>query len=549
LTGGAHQFRKVVTDQMSMNPDAAESALAAVMALHPDAHISAIGPSGMFIPLPDSIELGDHRPITGCRTAAELMVSADKPVVAAAWFKVVDEGVADCTVHLAASPESPVQLHLVDVNATHGVFVGLISGVSGALAPASVDNGPVKPRLVTVRKEPTGQFLDVDPAIELLFGWTPAELLAMRSLALVHPDDNERALTAWIDVLAAPPGASRRVRLRHLHKDGTVIWIEITNHNHLDDPDQPHVVAEMLDITDEMDAHEALRANERMLSRLTETMPLGVLQIDTEGTVIYQNTRVERATGGAIGEQMKLDGIAPDDQPAVSAAIDAVLRGEDELNLEYEYRSQHHGPRRVQAIMRPLNDDEGEVTGAIICLVDITEASKLREELRHRATYDELTGCLNRSSTLAALHEALGSAGGAGTAVMFLDLNGFKAVNDGLGHAVGDQLLVLVADRLRAAVRHTDAVGRFGGDEFVVVCRDVPGPDLARRIAEAVIAALNAASLTAPGGEEICPEASVGVAWTAPGHAAAESLIARADAAMYEAKRTRTGRMALILAS
>ncbi len=97
--------------------------------------------------------------------------------------------------------------------------------------------------------------------------------------------------------MSAPPGAARRVRLRHLHRDGSVVWFDVTNYRHLDDPDQPHVVAEMLDISDEMAMHEALRANEQLLRRLTESLPLSVLQIDAERRVVYQNQRLTNAIG------------------------------------------------------------------------------------------------------------------------------------------------------------------------------------------------------------------------------------------------------------
>jgi diguanylate cyclase (GGDEF)-like protein/PAS domain S-box-containing protein len=536
-------------DQTNMDHAGLDAVLAAAMSRYTDAHITAIGPTGLFVPMPPLLELGArHQPIVGSRWAVDLVVAEEIGLVAAAWGRVKADGVANCDVHLAAEPKQVARLHFIDATHSYGVVIGMITGTTGSITGGERAQAQVKPRLVTVRKDSAAVVIDADPAIELVLGWTAGELTGRRALELVHPDDHQRAIASWIDLLGAPPGAARRVRLRHLHRDGSTIWFELTNHSRLDDPHLPHVVAEMLDISDEMAAQEALRANERMLARLTETLPLGVLQIGTDRKVVYQNSRVARATGGQIGEEMEMDGITAGDRPAAIAAIDAVLRGEDEIELEYGYRSRFAGARRIHATLRPLTDDDGGVTGAIICLADITDASRLREELRHRATYDELTGCLNRASTLAALHEALSSSSGRGTAVMFLDLNNFKVVNDRFGHAVGDRLLTLVSNHLRTSVRGNDAIGRFGGDEFVVVCRDVADPDRARRIAEAVVAALNAATLEVDG-DEIHPQASIGVAWAAPGTAAAESLIARADAAMYEAKRTRTGRMALVLAS
>jgi diguanylate cyclase (GGDEF)-like protein len=116
------------------------------------------------------------------------------------------------------------------------------------------------------------------------------------------------------------------------------------------------------------------------------------------------------------------------------------------------------------------------------------------------------------------------------------------------GHAAGDDLLIHVAGGLRAAVREGDVVGRFGGDEFVVICPDVAGADRARRIGETLVAALSDGGVEVAG-TRLLPQASVGVAWGDPATSAPDALIARADTAMYAAKKARTGRLALALAA
>jgi diguanylate cyclase (GGDEF)-like protein len=131
--------------------------------------------------------------------------------------------------------------------------------------------------------------------------------------------------------------------------------------------------------------------------------------------------------------------------------------------------------------------------------------------------------------------------------VIFIDLHDFKQVNDRYGHATGDRLLTHVAGRLRGAVRDGDVVGRFGGDEFVVICADVSDAGRARRIGETLLAALSEGYLDVAG-ERLLPQASIGVAWGDPATSAPDALIARADTAMYAAKKARTGRLALVLA-
>lgn len=171
-----------------------------------------------------------------------------------------------------------------------------------------------------------------------------------------------------------------------------------------------------------------------------------------------------------------------------------------------------------------------------------TQRRAAERELLRLATSDGLTGLPNRAAGLAAIDAEL-ARGPDGLAVLFGDLDGFKPVNDRLGHAAGDELLVAVADRLRASVRADDLVIRFGGDEFVIVCRgaDAVGV-LGDRIAEAVAHPFRA------GGEEVRIGLSVGVAHARPGDVTDE-LVRRADLAMYEAKKSKAiGRLSLATA-
>ena len=184
------------------------------------------------------------------------------------------------------------------------------------------------------------------------------------------------------------------------------------------------------------------------------------------------------------------------------------------------------------------------MSGAVGCLTDITDSSRTRAELELRATFDGLTGCVNRTTTMATLDTVL-DASGANTAVVFVDLDDFKDVNDQFGHVVGDTLLVAIAARIRDAVRAGDVVGRIGGDEFLVVCADVTDAvaalTLGERIADALEQPLEVHVVM------LHPKASIGVAWAGE-HAFgpdAEMLIAEADAAMYASKSTGEGRPVL----
>ncbi|MEI4279611.1 GGDEF domain-containing protein [Klenkia terrae] len=177
--------------------------------------------------------------------------------------------------------------------------------------------------------------------------------------------------------------------------------------------------------------------------------------------------------------------------------------------------------------------------------VSSTEMRDLHDQLRRRAEEDPLTGLPNRVALVHHLGQSLARAraGGPGVAALFIDLDGFKAVNDRLGHAAGDDLLVVVAARLAHCLRPDDVLARLGGDEFVVVCSDGgdrgPVLALARRLRESVSRPVQLACGPAQVG------ASLGVALTRTGRESAEELLQRADAAMYSSKQHGKGRVTL----
>ena len=193
--------------------------------------------------------------------------------------------------------------------------------------------------------------------------------------------------------------------------------------------------------------------------------------------------------------------------------------------------------------IRALLRGDGAVSGTITTALDITDSARARRELEKRATFDALTGCQNRSSILAALQSELEREDSTWTGVLYVDLDNFKSVNDTFGHAAGDESLALVAERLRAANRDDDEIGRLGGDEFLALLRGIPGPEVAMSIAERVCDSLRiSARLSAA--PSSCARAS---GWPArrPGQCRAEELVDHADAAMYRSKEQAKGRPVL----
>jgi diguanylate cyclase (GGDEF)-like protein len=177
-------------------------------------------------------------------------------------------------------------------------------------------------------------------------------------------------------------------------------------------------------------------------------------------------------------------------------------------------------------------------------VADVTESARLRDELHRRATVDALTGCYNRASVMDALEDTLGGEQRERAAVVFIDLDGFKAVNDRLGHIKGDDLLRTVAERIRRAIRGDDILGRIGGDEFLVLCGAVADANEALAIGNRISAALDEPVVL--DGKRVPVRASVGVAHVGAVERSADELVAEADAAMYQSKRVGAGRAVLI---
>jgi diguanylate cyclase (GGDEF)-like protein len=217
-------------------------------------------------------------------------------------------------------------------------------------------------------------------------------------------------------------------------------------------------------------------------------------------------------------------------QPIIAAALsDGIGRGE----VTRRRRDGTVFPARVTLSL--LTDDAGQLTGRVLCVQDISEQRRLEAELRNAALHDPLTSLPNRRLLTERLEHALArSTRAAGEpAVLLVDLNGFKAVNDTHGHEIGDQVLLAVAERLPARVRAGDTVARLGGDEFVVLLEDISDPGQPHRLADRLQAAIAQPINTAAG--PITITASIGMRLAAPTDDVA-ALLRAADHAMYRAK-------------
>ena len=284
-------------------------------------------------------------------------------------------------------------------------------------------------------------------------------------------------------------------------------------------------------------------AHEQRFATLTERSPIPTL-LSEQGMRLAHVNDAFCSLVGLQSEQLLGTGwmgsVHPDDLDHVIEQVAVVLGGGD--SEAHARLLLQDGGERMTVIRFAHLFTPGVGAGFVGTIEDITERLAFETRLAHQANHDPLTGLPNR--TLLAGHVAERFVRGAtGLACLFLDLDDFKVVNDSLGHAAGDELLIEVAERLRAVVRPGDLVARFGGDEFVVVCEDVDEDDavaLAQRIGAALAAPVRL------GGVDVRPHASVGVTVQADEHTSPDDLIRDCDIAMYQAKNGGKGRITVL---
>ena len=382
------------------------------------------------------------------------------------------------------------------------------------------------------------RFLRVNEAMCRLTGRTEAELLTLGVADITHPDDQalrDRQVGRLVD------GGTEHyaIEKRYIRPDGTTRWARVNVSMIRDANGAPVVlVGQIEDIEAARKAEEDLRAVQRRFQALVEHSSDIITVFDDTGTILFASPSADRILGYPEGTQLGrsvFELLHPEDvgQAQISLRGSAIEAGAA-IAVQLRVRHADGTWRDVETVATNLLDDP-DVAGIVMNSRDVTEREQAAAEITFRAFHDLLTGLPNRALLLDRLSHALHRAKRSGdlVAVLYLDLDRFKLVNDSLGHAAGDELLAEVARRLTRAVRPGDTVGRIGGDEFVVVAESVEGVGGARTVAERISGAL-AAPVLLSSGDEIVVTTSVGIAVST--HHRPDELLQEADTALYRAK-------------
>jgi diguanylate cyclase (GGDEF)-like protein/PAS domain S-box-containing protein len=382
------------------------------------------------------------------------------------------------------------------------------------------------PEPMWVYDQETLAVVDVNPAAVQAYGWTRDEFLqlSLEDIVDTAPAELHSALRG------TPEATAFLGEWRHRRKDGSTRWVLVTTQP-VEHGGRPGQLTVAHDITAQHDHEARTRA---ILDHAADA----ILTIDLDGLVESVNPAAERMFGQRADQIVGTDVhrlMEPtEDDSGVGAGVRVTTR--NGLRLGREVVGRRHDRTTFPLELAVTEVELGDRTICTVVARDVTERKAFERRLTHQGTHDALTGLPNRVLFMDRLAQALATASRSRRplAVLFCDIDRFKVINDSLGHTAGDALLFAVAGRFRGALRGSDTVARFGGDEFVILAEELTDEADAVVVAEKMAEALR--EPIAIGSQEIVVSASIGIAVADPKTATPETLVRDADVAMYRAK-------------
>ncbi len=384
----------------------------------------------------------------------------------------------------------------------------------------------------------------VNPACLRMLGYTQEEMLGHSIHPLIHhtyPDGRHYPKECCHIRCSTLDGRSTHVDNEvHWRKDGTSFPVEYWSHPLTRNGKIVGAVVNFIDISERKRAEAALRESEARFRAMAEQSADWIWAIDIAGRYTYTNQRGLENLGYTVSEFLAMnpvDLVHPDDRPLFRATLEQALASQQGWrNVELRWRHRNGSYRTLESSSSPLLDESGKLTGFQGIDRDITERRSAEARIEFLAHHDALTGLPNRVLLRDRFQHALAVAERtrARVAMLFLDLDNFKVVNDTLGHAAGDQLLLSVVGRLSDCVRDSDTISRQGGDEFILLLNEIPDLERAEHIAGHILSKL--AEPVEIDGHVLNASCSIGIAVYPEDGKTFDDLLQKADAAMYNAK-------------
>jgi diguanylate cyclase (GGDEF)-like protein/PAS domain S-box-containing protein len=378
---------------------------------------------------------------------------------------------------------------------------------------------------------------------ETIFGWRREEMMGREFMSRLVPGDQDVHCRDVIHELVAKAGVVHSTNW-NVTRDGGRILCEWMNTALRDGQGRVIGFASLaVDVTERHRAEEALRASEQKFRLLAENALDVIWTLDFDGRITYVSPSVERLRGfkpeEIVGQTMQ-QALTPESYKVAREAL-THLRAHGELPSEqytFEQPCKDGSTVWTDMTVNAMRGEDGTVIGFLGITRDITRQRETEERLTHMAHHDPLTDLPNRALFFDRLNMGMARAlrEELPLALLYVDLDGFKDINDEHGHQVGDFVLSQVASRLRRSVREMDTVARIGGDEFTVVITGVREADTAYQIADKIIAALSA-PIELGDGQSVQIGASIGLAFYPTDAQTSDALLRKADQAMYTVKR------------
>jgi diguanylate cyclase (GGDEF)-like protein/PAS domain S-box-containing protein len=369
---------------------ASGSGLASWLVEQPASTFAALDPRGAVVPMPVSIRLPADSRIDG-RSTLEIVGSDDYRTVTDAFVDALKDGTGFARIHMASDPSTTMELRYLDLRAEHGVILRLLTASDRGddPMPRGRDLHPApqtRPRLGLMTKDEQAVITSIDSATSLMLGWHRDEMVGRSNLEFVHPDDHLKAIGNWMALFDGQPGpVARTVRLRYRGKDGNWLWLETSNELQARSDGTTIVVAQLIDVSDEMEALEALRESGERFRMLVKNSSDVIAVVNDKLDLTYANPAGERMLGYTVNDELgrnMLDFVHPADREATATAFGwALSKPGAHLPSVFRFRDAV-GEWHVLEVVASNCLDDPAVRGIVLNARDITESANLARAQR-----------------------------------------------------------------------------------------------------------------------------------------------------------------------